>query len=191
MNIDAIIQQINDYYEYRRVKRDGRQPSTGAFAPYERSGVVKLRYCIETGDKDACVSIDDKTDYLKISQEVDDNGGNPPAGFIDYISVSTYLDGGNNSTSKFYLTDEYEEQIVASYSLENNGNLLFIADNVAYMYSVSTDTVIGVNSPNGIINNPIFSRNEEGDLLAIGTYAGNELTIPRLVQNSIFKAYIG
>lgn len=190
MNIDAIIQQINDYYEYRRVKRDGRQPSTGAFAPYERSGVVKLRYCIETGDKDACVTIDDKTEYLKISQEVDDNGGNPPAGFIDYIEMSTFLDGGDNSNSKLYLSDEYSETMEFPFLQETNGKLIFEADSLALIYNAGTDTVESINSSLGSVDNPIFSRNEAGDLLAIGIYAGNVITVPRVVKYNLFEAYV-
>lgn len=168
MDLDNMIQQINDYYEYRRVKRDGRQPSTGRFEPYQRSGVVKLRYCIETGVKDACVTIGDKTDYLKISQVVGEPVNSelvPPESVVDItinINEEVYAD------SEMYLTDFFDESIDLVFQDKSGANITFTSGSTNFVADTRTGLLTSVNNGVYSLTNVSIKRNRAGSLICVG-----------------------
>ena len=190
MNLDSKIQEINDYYDFRRAKRDHRNPSTGAFQAYERSGVVKLNYCIETGDRDSCVHIPDKTGYLKISQEVDDNNGDLPVGFTDYVTVSANIDVDTHSNSQLFITDENENEIAIAFDSESDGILVFKQGTTVFGYSLAEGKVVGMNNNIYAFPDPVLSRNVNGDLLAFGLDGGTNTTNTFKMIDNFFPIWV-
>ena len=189
MNLDSKIQEINDYYDFRRAKRDHRNPSTGAFQAYERSGVVKLNYCIETGDKDACVHIADKTGYLKISQEIDDNGGNSNGIFNNNISVLTNIDTKELENNTFELKDLYGTTLHSFFSSISVDIANFVIDDNEFSFDYVQNKVTQIENGDGIIINPTIKRDIAGNLTATGTINGIFTPNPIILITKIFNAY--
>ena len=189
-SFEQIIQEINDYYERRRVKRDGRNPSTGSFAPYGRSGVVKLKYCIEAGNRDACVSIADKSGYLKISQEVEENNGGNPAQLVPNVDYEIVINHNDYSDSDFYVVDYYNQSKNFLFE-DKTGNIVRFSSGTNSVY-VDSDTGLLVSATNGadFIGKVVFTRNIAGDLIASGQLQTDGSQFSFTFEQNVFPDFV-
>lgn len=189
-SFEQIIQEINDYYEYRRVKRDGRNPSTGSFAPYARSGVVKLKYCIETGTRDACVTIADKTDYLKIVQEIDENNGGGTAGLVPNVDYEVVLNESDYSDSDFYVVDYYNQSKNFQFEDKTGSLITFSSGSNSVLVSTITENLVKATNGVDFIENVVFTRNISGDLIASGTIVGAGTPFSFTFDTDVFPDFV-
>lgn len=189
-SFEQIIQEINDYYERRRVKRDGRNPSTGSFAPYGRSGVVKLAYCIETGTRDACVTIPDRTNYLKISQEVDEDNGGGTAQLVPNVDYEIVINHNDYTDSDFYVVDYYNQS--KNFQFEDKTGDIVRFSSGANSVNVNSDTGLLVSATNGadFIENVVFTRNIAGDLIASGLLEGAGTQFSFTFDTNVFPDFV-
>lgn len=190
MDLVIKIQQINDYYDFRRAKRDHRNPSTGAFEAYERSGVVKLNYCIETGDKDACVHIQDKTGYLKISQEIEEPYYDIPDGYSDYLTVSAYIDIDTPANNFLVFSDENDNDAGVPF-ISIDGNLVSFGNiKGGATYDINTGKLTEIHNDTVTVTDPTTSRDVQGNIRAIGYINGDFFTVPMIIVPDVFPIWL-
>ena len=130
--------------------------------------VHPLKYCIEAGNRDACVSIADKSGYLKISQEVEENNGGNPAQLVPNVDYEIVINHNDYSDSDFYVVDYYNQSKNFLFE-DKTGNIVRFSSGTNSVY-VDSDTGLLVSATNGadFIGKVVFTRNIAGDLIASG-----------------------
>jgi hypothetical protein len=148
----------------KRVKRDGRNPATGAFSAGSHTGSVDLTIDVPIVKGVKNISLPDKTKYSKNPNSPDYLTPN----FVDRVRQAVNYNSETHNLSTMTIRDEYDNEVTGDYVSEADGFLFFDINGqyFAYYPAIPEGKIFAISEK--IYAYAKYRRTVDGRLLASG-----------------------
>lgn len=172
------------YVNQKKAKRDGRQPSTGAFLSGSHTGAVSLKGNVLMSPGELDFNIKDKTHYVPIVAHGDSNNTSFDATVTSILTANT----DNPSASTLVLEDFRNNVVNIDFNRIDNAACVFVANSIEMFFDMfgRHPNLIVDGGQSFVVNN--FTMNSSGNVYANSVNEADSNDLRSFALGQIFPA---